>query len=124
MPGYLLKGLRTTAFMAISFLLLPAIAARAGEDFEAGLEEGRRHGAEILSRHSEILRPSAVESEALPGYETETQQELRQEGSRWTGNAEGMRTEAEDKIQRGDPATSDAAAGFSSETPRRDPCSP
>ena len=111
MPGYLSGALRKTAFMAISLLLLPPVAARSGEDFDAGLQEGRLHGTEMLSRHSEILGPSAVEPEALPGYGTQTQQELRQEGSRWTGDAEGMRTEAEDRIQGGDPSTSDAA-GF------------
>ena len=30
--------------MTISLLLLAALPVRAGEDFEAGLEEGRRHG--------------------------------------------------------------------------------
>ena len=97
--------------MAISLLLLPTIAARAGEDFDAGLEEGRRHGTEILSRHSGVLSPSALEPEALPSYRTETQHELRQERSRWTGDPEEMRSEAEGKIQGGDSATSDAA-GF------------
>ena len=65
----------------ISLLLLPALLARAGEDFEAGLEEGRRHGTEILSRHSSALRPSTVTPEAVPGYGTGTQQELHREGS-------------------------------------------
>lgn len=108
MPERLSNALKKTAFMAISLLLLPAFAARAGEDFEAGLEEGRRHGAEILSRHSGALSPSAVEQEALPGYGAGTQQELRREGSRWTEDPEGMRTEAEGTIQGGDTDTSDA----------------
>ena len=108
MPGCLPGALKKAAFMAISLLLLPTPGAGAGEDFEAGLEEGRLHGTEMLSRHSQILRPSAVETEALPGYGTETRQELQSEGSRWTGDPEGMRAEAESTIQGGDPATSDA----------------
>ena len=108
MPGYLSNALRKTAFITISLLLLPALLARAGEDFEAGLKEGRRHGTEILTRHSGALRPSAATPEAVPGYGTETRQELRREGSRWTENPEGMRTEAEGTIRDGDPATSDA----------------
>ena len=60
MPGCLPSGSRKTAFILISLLLLAAPATRAEEDFEAGLEEGRSHGTEILSRHSEILRPSAA----------------------------------------------------------------
>ncbi len=94
--------------MAISLLLLPAPGAGAGEDFEAGLREGRLHGTEMLSRHSQILKPSAVDTEALPGYGPESRQELQTEGTRWTGDPEGMRAEAESAIQGGDPATSDA----------------
>ena len=108
MPGYLSNGSRKAAFIAISLLLLPALAAHAGDDFEAGLEEGKSHGTEILSRHSEILRPSAATPEAVPGYGERTRQELSSEGSRWTDNPEEMRTEAEGTIQGGDPATSDA----------------
>ena len=108
MPGYLSNGSRKVAFITISLLLLPALAAHAGEDFEAGLEEGKNHGTEILSRHSEILRPSAATPEAVPGYGERARQELSSEGSRWTDNPEGMRTEAEGTIQDGDPATSDA----------------
>lgn len=108
MPLSLSKGLRKPAFIAISLLLLPALAAHAGENFEAGLEEGRSHGGEILSRHSEILRPQAATPEAVPGYGAATQQELRREGSRWTEDPEGMRTEAEGAIEGGDQATSDA----------------
>ena len=111
MPGYLSNGSIKTAFTVISLLLLPTVAARAGEDFEAGLREGRLHGTEMLSRHSQTLSPSEIEPEALPGYGTQTRQELRQEGSRWTGDPEGMKTEAGGKIRGGDPATSDAA-GF------------
>ena len=94
--------------MAISLLLLPTPGADAGEDFEAGLRKGRLHGTEMLSRHSQILKPSAVETEALPGYGTETRKKLQTEGARWTGDPERMRAEAEDAIQGGDPATSDA----------------
>ena len=108
MPKYLSNAFKKTAFMTISLLLLPVLGVRAGEDFEAGLEEGRRHGAEILSRHSEILRPSTVGQEVLPGYGANSRQELRREGSRWTEDPEGMRTEAEGTIQGGDPETSDA----------------
>ena len=108
MPLSLSKGSRKTAFIVISLLLPPALAASAGENFEAGLEEGRRHGAEILSRHSEILRPSAATPEAVPGYGEQTRQELSDEGSRWTEDPEGMRTEAESAIESGDQATSDA----------------
>ena len=111
MPGCLSDAFAKAAFTAISLLLLPALAARAGENFEAGLEEGRRHGAEMLSRHSESLRPPAAGTKALPGYGTQTLQELRGKGSRWTENPGSMRTEAEDAIQGGDPATS-GAAGF------------
>ena len=106
MPGCLLKGLGKTAFMAISLLLLPISGA--GEDFESGLREGRLHGADMLSRHSEALRPPAVGEEAPPGYGTESLEELRSEGARWTGDPEGMKTEAEGTIQGGDPDTSDA----------------
>jgi len=84
--------------MAISLLLLPTPGAGGGEDFEAGLQEGRLHGTEMLSRHSQILRPSDVEAEALPGYGTETQKELQSEGARWTGDPEGMRAQAEGAI--------------------------
>ena len=108
MPEHLSNALRKTAFMTISLLLLPALEARAVEDFEAGLEEGRRHGEEILSRHSDALRPSAVTPEAVPGYGAQTQQELHREGFRWTENPDGMRTEAESAIQGGNPTTSDA----------------
>ncbi|MCY3624714.1 MAG: hypothetical protein OXH71_00025 [Candidatus Dadabacteria bacterium] len=80
--------------MAISLLLLPTPGAGAGEDFEAGLREGRLHGTEMLSRHSQILRPSDIETEALPGYGTESRQELQTEGTRWSGDPEGMRAEA------------------------------
>jgi len=62
----------------------------------------------MLSRHSQILRPSDIETETLPGYGTESRQELQTEGRRWTGDHEGMRAEAEGAIQGGDPATSDA----------------
>ena len=62
----------------------------------------------MLSRHSEALRPPAVGEEAPPGYGTESLEELRSEGTRWTGDPEGMKTEAEGAIQGGDPATSDA----------------
>lgn len=108
MPLSLSKGLRKPAFITISLLLLQALAAHAGENFEAGLEEGRNHGREILSRHSEILSPSAATPEAVPGYGAQAQQELRREGSRWTEDPEGMRTEAEGAIKGGDQATSDA----------------
>ena len=108
MPGCLSSGSRKTAFIVISLLLLAASETRAGEDFEAGLEEGRSHGTEILSLHSEILRPSSATSEAVPGYGAESQQELRREGSRWTEDPEGMSAEAEGAIQGGDPHTSDA----------------
>ena len=108
MPGCLSNGSRKTTFIVISLLLLPALGARAGEDFEAGLGEGRSHGAEILSRHREILRPSSATAEAVPGYGAEAQQELRRKGSRWTEDPEGMRSEAEDAIQGGNPSTSDA----------------
>ena len=111
MPGCLQDALKKAAFTAISLLLLPAFAARPGEDFEAGLEEGRSHGAEMLSRHSESLRPPAVGTEALPGYGTQTVRELRDRGDRWTGSPESMRTEAEDAMQGDDPATS-GAPGF------------
>ena len=94
--------------MMISFLLLPTFSAHAGEDFEAGLEEGRRHGTEILSRHSSVLRPSDIPQDAVPGYGAQTEEELRREGSRWTENPDGMRTEAESAIQGGNPTTSDA----------------
>ena len=109
MPGYLSNALRKTAFMTISLLLLAALPVRAGEDFEAGLEEGRRHGdgnsLPPLKRASPFGRRTP---EAVPGYGTGTQQELHREGSRWTENPDGMRTEAEGSIQDGDPATSDA----------------
>lgn len=95
--------------MTISLLLLPTPGAGAGEDFEAGLREGRLHGIEMLSHHSQILRPSDIETEELPGYGTESRQELQTEGKRWTGDPEGMRAEAEGAIQGGDPATSDAS---------------
>lgn len=108
MPGYSEGALRKAAFTAISLLLLPVLGAVA--DFEDGLREGRIHGAEMLSRHSEALGPSAVEEEALPGYGTEALGELRSEGARWTGDPEGMRTEAEGAIRGGDPATSGAPA--------------
>ncbi len=108
MPGCLSNASRKAAFIVISLLLLPAFAARAGEDFEAGLQEGRTHGAEILSRHSEILRPQTATQEAVPGYGAGTQQELRRKGSQWTEDPGGMRTEAEGAIQGGDPPTSDA----------------
>lgn len=108
MPGCLSGALRKAAFMAISLLLPPTPGAGAGEDFEAGLREGRLHGTEMLSRHSQILRPSDIETEALPGYGTESRQELQTEGTRWSGDPEGMRAEAEGAIQGGDPATSDA----------------
>ena len=108
MPEHLSNALRKTAFMTISLLLLPALEARAVEDFEAGLEEGRRHGEEILSRHSSVLRPSDIPQDSVPGYGAGTQQELRGEGSRWTENPDRMRTEAEDAIQDGNPTTSDA----------------
>ena len=108
MPGCLSNGSRKTAFIVISLLLLAASGTRAGEDFEAGLQEGRTHGAEILSRHSEILKPSAATPEAIPGYGAQRQQELRRKGSRWTEDPEGMRSEAEGTIQGGDPSTSDA----------------
>ncbi len=94
--------------MAISLLLLPVLTAHTGEEFEAGLDEGRRHGAEMLSGHSDVLRPSAATPEAVPGYGAGTQQDLRREGSRWTEDPEGMRTEAEGAVQGGDPSTSDA----------------
>ena len=108
MPGCLSGALKKTAFMAISLLLLPLLPAHGEEDFEAGLREGRTHGTEMLSRHSQILRPSEVEAEALPGYGTETRKELQSEGARWTGNPEGMRAQAEGAIQGGDPTTSNA----------------
>ena len=108
MPEHLSNALKKTAFMMISFLLLPTFSAHAGEDFEAGLEEGRRHGAEILSRHSGALRPSDIPQDSVPGYGAGIQQGLRSEGSRWTEDPEGMRIEAEGSIQGGDPATSDA----------------
>ena len=108
MPEHLSNALKKTAFMMISFLLLPTFSAHAGEDFEAGLEEGRRHGAEILSRHSGALRPSDIPQDSVPGYGAQTQQGLRSEGSRWTEDPEGMRIEAEGSIQGGDPSTSDA----------------
>lgn len=108
MPECLSDGSAKAAFIAISLLLMPAFAAYSGEDFEAGLEEGKSHGAEILSRHSEILRPSAVSPEALPGYGAESQRELRREGFRWTEDPEGMRSEAEGAIRGGDPSVSDA----------------
>ena len=108
MPGCLSNVLKKTAFVTISLLLLPTLEVRAKEDFEAGLEEGRRHGAEILSRHSGALSPSVLEPEAVPGYRADTQQELRREGSRWAEDPEGMRTEAEGAVRGGDPSTSDA----------------
>ena len=108
MPGRLSGALRKAAPAAISLLLLQAPSPGAGEDFEAGLREGRIHGAEMLSRHSQTLSPPAVETEALPGYGTQTRRELQTEGSRWTGDPEGMRAEAESAIRGGDPATSDA----------------
>ena len=108
MPEHLSNALKKTAFMMISFLLLPTFSAHTGEDFEAGLEEGHRHGTEILSRHSSVLRPSDIPQDAVPGYGAQTQQELRSEGSRWTENPDGMRTEAESAIQGGNPITSDA----------------
>ena len=111
MPGRLSGALKKAAFTAISLLLLPAPGAGAGEDFESGLLEGRRHGAEMLSRHSQSLKPSAVEAETLPGYGPETREELQTEGVRWTGDPEGMKAEADGAIRGGDPATSDAA-GF------------
>lgn len=119
MPGYLSNGSIKTAFTVISLLLLPTVAARAGEDFEAGLREGRLHGTEMLSRHSQTLSPSEIEPEALPGYGTQTRQEFRQEGSRWTGDPEGMKTEAGGKIRGGDPATSDAAGFFKRSSAQR-----
>ena len=111
MPLSLSKSLREPAFTAISLLLLPALAAYAGDDFDAGLKEGRVHGTEILSRHSEILRPSGAAPEAVPGYGTRTLQELRLEGSRWTQDPEGMRVEAEGAIEGGEETSSDAS-GF------------
>ena len=102
--------LKKAAFMAISLALLSAGAGGAG-DFEEGLREGRLHGTEMLSRHSQTLSPSAAEGEALPGYGAETRRELLGEGERWTGDPEGTRAEAERVIRSGDPATSDAA-GF------------
>ena len=108
MPGCLSNGLRKTAFITISLLLLPAILVRAGEDFETGLEEGRQHGAEMLSGHSSALSPSEVEPDVLPGYGAQSQQELRHKGSHWTENPDRMRSEAEGAIQGGDPPTSDA----------------
>lgn len=106
MPGCLESALKKATLVTISLLLVPAPGA--GEDFEAGLREGRLHGTEMLSRHSQALRPSAVETETLPGYGTETLEELRSEGARWTGDPGGMKTEAEGAIQGGDPAISDA----------------
>lgn len=111
MPGRLSGALKKAAFTAISLLLVPAPGAGAGEDFESGLQEGRLYGAEMLSRHSQALKPSAVEEETLPGYGTEAQQELETEGTRWAGDPEGMKAEADGAIRGGDPATSDAA-GF------------
>lgn len=108
MPGCLSGAFRKAAFTAISLLLLPGYGAGGGEDFEAGLREGRLHGTEMLSRHSQILRPSDAGTEALSGYGTENRQELRTDGARWTGDPEGMREEAEGAIHVGDPATSDA----------------
>ena len=108
MPGCLSGALKKAAFMTISLLLLPTPGAGAGEDFEADLQEGRVHGTEMLSRHSQILKPSAVDTEALPGYGTEGRQKLQTEGVRWTENPEKMRNKAEGTIQGGDPATSDA----------------
>ena len=108
MPGCLSGALKKAAFMAISLLLLPTPGAGAGADFEESLGEGRLHGAEMLSRHSQILKPSDVEAEALPGYGTQTRRELKTEGERWTGNPEGMRAEAQRAIKSGDPAISDA----------------
>ena len=108
MPGCLSGALKKAAFMAISLLLLPSLPAHGGEDFEEGLREGRLHGTEMLSRHSQTLSPQEVEPEALPGYGTETRRDLQTEGARWTGDPEGMRTEAEGAIRGGDPSTSDA----------------
>ena len=108
MPACLSNASKKTAFIVISLLLLGASSTRAGEDFEAGLEEGRNHGTEILSRHSEILRPSVATPEAVPGYGAQAQQELLHKGSRWTEDPEGMRSEAEGAIQGGNPPTSDA----------------
>lgn len=108
MPGCLSGALKKAAFVAISLLLLPLLPAHGGEDFETGLREGRVHGTEMLSRHSQTLSPSEVEPEALPGYGPETRQEFQTEGTRWTGDPEGMRVEAEGAIRGGNPATSDA----------------
>ena len=89
MPEHLSNALKKTAFIMISFLLLPTFSAHAGEDFEAGLEEGRRHGAEILSRHSGALRPSTATPEAVPGYGAQTQQGLRSRGFAVDGGSRG-----------------------------------
>ncbi|MXZ13669.1 MAG: hypothetical protein F4Y78_06675 [Candidatus Dadabacteria bacterium] len=119
MPGCLSNASKKTAFIVISFLLLTASSTRAGEDFEAGLEEGRSHGTEILSRHSEILRPSSATPEAVPRYGEQARQKLSSEGSQWTDNPEGMRTEAERTMQDGDPATSDAPRFLKQSSARR-----
>lgn len=119
MPGCLSGALKKAAFTAISLLLLPLLPARGGEDFETGLREGRLHGTEMLSRHSQTLSPQEVEPEALPGYGTQGRRELRSEGTRWTGDPEGMATEAKGAIRDGDPSTSDAAGFLKRSSERR-----
>ena len=108
MPGLLSDALRNKAFIGISLLLLPALSAQA-EDFDSGLREGRTHGAEILLKHEDALKPSAPE--AVPGYGAAQREKLQKEGRRWTEDPEEMRTGAEEAISGEGSGTSDAA-GF------------
>jgi len=120
MPGYSQDGLKKVAFFTtISLLLLPVFAVRGAQDFEASLKEGKEYGEEILSRHSDILRPSEVGSEAVPGYEIETQKELRSTGSRWMKNPDSMRTNAEETIKGGEGVTSDAPGSLKRSSAQR-----
>ena len=108
MPGRLSGGCARAAFTAISLVFVFALSAEAKKEFDSGLEEGRSHGKKMLGRHGEALRPSAVRDDTVPAYTDGGRKEMESRGSAWTKNPEGMRTEAETAVRKGDPATSDA----------------
>ena len=97
--------------MTISLLLFQAVFTQAEEVFDSALEEGKRHGEEMLTRHSDILKPSDIPPDALPGYPVEKREEIEREADGWISDTEGMRTEGENLIRSGDPETSNAS-GF------------
>ncbi len=121
MQGYSLKNSLAAVFMTISLALIFAPAAGGGDDFREALDQGRRHGEEMLSRHSSALNPSSPQT--VPGYGEAERQEFIREGERWTGNPEGMREEGAGRIQSGDPVTSDAAGHLKQSSAKR-PASP